>query len=76
MNYTVSNNRTFFMLWKDFVNYFDMVDICKIKDNANYINVDVEFNKKRGEIVEFETDGGNVTIGLSQQSLRGLGEVE
>ncbi len=54
-----------------------MVDICKIKDNANYINVDIEFNKKRGEIVEFQlTVAGNVTIGLSQQSLRGLGEAQ
>ena len=40
------------MLWEDFVNYFDMVDICKIKDNANYLNVDVDFDKKRGEMFE------------------------
>jgi hypothetical protein len=36
------------MLWEDFINYFDMVDICKINDNASYSNVDTEFDKKNG----------------------------
>lgn len=37
------------------MNYFDMIDICKVRDNASYMNVDVEFDKKRGEIFEMET---------------------
>ena len=26
----------FFLTWEDFVTYFQLVDICKINDNANY----------------------------------------
>lgn len=26
----------FFILWEDFLTYFQLVDICKINDNANY----------------------------------------
>ena len=63
------------MLWQDFVNYFGMVDICKIDDNANYLSVESNFNKRNGEMFEFEThDPGTVTVGLSQQSLRGSSE--
>ncbi len=58
------------------MNYFDMIDICKVKDNASYMNVDVEFDRKRGEIFEMETEGGDVVVTLSQQSLRGMGEAE
>jgi hypothetical protein len=71
MGYSQKNDGIFFILWEDFVNYFDMVDICKINDNANYTNVDAELNKKNGEMFEFETNGGNLTLSISQQSLRG-----
>lgn len=54
------------MLWDDFVNYFGMVDICKIDDNANYLDVEADFNKKNGQMFEFETNGGTATVGLSQ----------
>lgn len=50
MNFVQGNDGIFFMLWEDFVNYFDMIDICKVRDNASYLNVDVEFDKKRGEV--------------------------
>ncbi len=30
------NDGIFFMLWEDFVDYFNMIDICKLNDNANY----------------------------------------
>ena len=26
----------FFVIWEDFLNYFSLVDICKIFDNAHY----------------------------------------
>lgn len=38
------------MLWEDFVNYFSMVDICRINDNANYISVESDFNRKNGQM--------------------------
>ena len=60
------------MLWEDFVTYFGMVDICKVNDNANYISVEGDFNKKNGEIFEFDVkEPGVITVALSQQSLRG-----
>ena len=54
------------MLWEDFVNYFGMVDICTIDDNANYLNVESEFDKHNGEMFEFETEGGKTTVAVSQ----------
>ena len=74
MNFIQGNDGIFFMLWEDFVNYFDMIDICKVRDNASYMNVDADFDKKRGEIFEVETKGGDVVLTLSQRSLRGFGE--
>lgn len=71
MGFSEKNDGIFFILWEDFVTYYDMVDICKINDNASYSNVDAEFNKKNAEMFQFETNGGNVTLSLSQQSLRG-----
>lgn len=41
------------MLWEDFVNYFDMVDICKINDNANFVNADAVFDRSNGQMFEF-----------------------
>ena len=43
----------FYMLWEDFVNYFGMVDICRIDDNANYLSVESNFHLKRGEMFDF-----------------------
>jgi hypothetical protein len=37
---------TFFVLWEDLVNLFDMVDICKINDNANLSNWEGDFSRK------------------------------
>ena len=62
------------MLWEDFVNYFGMVDICKINDDANYLCVEAEFDKHNGQMFEFETQGGPATVGVSQKSLRGADE--
>lgn len=53
MNYKDKNDGIFFMLWEDFANYYGMVDICKIDDNANYIEVESDFNKHNGEMFEF-----------------------
>jgi hypothetical protein len=39
----LENDGVFFMLWEDFLNYFSMIDICKINDNSHYINCDSKF---------------------------------
>ncbi len=39
MGFTDKNDGVFFILWEDFVNFFFMVDICKINDNASFTNV-------------------------------------
>lgn len=39
LGFKEKNDGIFYMLWKDFVDYFGMVDICRIDDNANYLNV-------------------------------------
>lgn len=36
------------MSWIDFLDYFVMIDICKVNDNAHYFNIDSKFNKKNG----------------------------
>jgi hypothetical protein len=38
------------MSWEDFLDYFVLVDVCKINDNAHYLNFDKPFNKKNGEV--------------------------
>ena len=66
------NDGIFYMLYEDFVNYFSMVDICRIDDNANYLSVESDFKKENGEMFEFETnEHGTVTLGVSQQTHRG-----
>ena len=77
MGHVNKNDGTFFMLYEDFVNYYSMVDICKINDNANYLTSDADFDKKNGEMFEIVTDGkADITIGLSQPSQRWKAEEE
>ena len=30
------------------MDYFVMIDLCKVNDNANYLNVEAKFDKKNG----------------------------
>jgi hypothetical protein len=48
LDYIDSNRKTntdgvFFILWEDFVTYFQLVDLCKINDNANYNFAETSF---------------------------------
>lgn len=47
LGYSNKDDGTFFMLWEDFENFFVIVDICWINDNANYFYRETDF--KRGE---------------------------
>ena len=49
----LQNDGTFFMLWEDFVNYFAMVDICKINDNANYFYYEDNYQNDVPRLFEF-----------------------
>jgi hypothetical protein len=70
LGYSERNDGVFFILWEDFVNYFFMVDICKINDNASFTNLQAQFSRKRAEVFEFTTNGGSLTIELSQEERR------
>ena len=72
LGHTFQNDGTFFMLWEDFVQYFSMLDICKINDNANYYSLQNEYVDNQPKMFEFETPGGDVVITLSQKNIRGL----
>ena len=37
MGYNVGDDGVFFMLWEDFLEYFIVVDICRLSDNAQYL---------------------------------------
>jgi hypothetical protein len=70
--HTFENDGTFFMLWEDFVQYFSMVDICRINDNAHYFSHQAEYIDDQAKIFELETSGGDVVVTLSQRNIRGL----
>ena len=40
----------FFILWQDFLQYFSIVDICKINDNASYNFLEAEFEHLGGRL--------------------------
>ncbi len=46
------------MLWEDFVNFFAMIDICRINDNANYFYYQDTYQSDIPKLFEFETTGG------------------
>lgn len=49
----------FFILWEDFVTNFQLVDICKINDNANYNFLETSFKHLTASL--FEIDVGKVS---------------
>jgi|JI61114C2RNA_FD_contig_31_6222148_length_1306_multi_2_in_0_out_0_3 hypothetical protein len=52
------NDGIFFMLWEDFVDYFKMINICKVNDNANYFYYEDEYQNDTAKLFELETSGG------------------
>jgi hypothetical protein len=68
LSFSESERGSFFMLWEDFVNFFDILSICKLQDNASYSSCQCEFSRKRAQMLEFETKGGSLTLTLSQSA--------
>lgn len=70
----------FFLTWEDFVHYYQLVDICKINDNASYNFVPADYKSKIPQLHQIEVkspgEGGlkNLTIALTQETTRGMGE--
>lgn len=58
------------MLWQDFDQFFVIVDICHIDDNANYFYKEMPFAKGEPRYFDFFSTGGNLTLALSQLSRR------
>lgn len=72
LGHTFENDGTFFMLWDDFLQYFSMVDICKVNDNANYYCFQDTYVSDKPKVFEFEISGGEVVVSFSQPNLRTL----
>ena len=65
------------MVWEDFVELFDMVDICRIRDNASYFCYPATFNYKNGSFFQFELyEQADITLAISQKSLRGVSKLK
>lgn len=58
------------MLWEDFDQFFVLVDICHINDNANYFYKELDFQCSIPRYIDFKTHGGDITFTFSQVSRR------
>lgn len=64
----------FFILWEDFLKYFQLVEICKLNDNAHYNFVPAEFQNLQPQLFEFELRNNEpslMTIAITQKDKRG-----
>ncbi len=61
----------FFMFWEEFLEFFQLVDICKIDEKANYYYEELSYPKGRPVYTQLTSKGGEATIALTQESTRG-----
>jgi len=71
IGYGDSDDGIFFMLWEDFLDYFQLVNICKVNDRANYYYDELTYPQDIPLYVNLITKGGRATIGLTQEDTRG-----
>jgi hypothetical protein len=75
IGYVDKDNGEFFMVWADFLHYYDMIDICKIDDSYSYNFINFDFTSKNAAFCRIETKrSGRAHIGLHQPDNRGAGE--
>lgn len=70
MGHNIGDDGVFFMLWEDFVQYFVIVDICYINDNAHYYYHADNFQKNKPICYDLQTSGGELNLIASQVSKR------
>lgn len=70
MGHSLKDDGIFFMLWEDFAEYFVIVDICYINDNAHYYFHADNFKRFKPICYDIHTSGGELTIIASQKSKR------
>ena len=71
LGYEDKNDGLFFMFWEEFPQYFQLVDICKIDDTANYYYEEITYPNGQPVYTSLESKGGEATIAITQESTRG-----
>lgn len=71
LGYSEKNDGIFFIFWEDFLNYFQIIDICKVDDEANYYYEELVYTKDVPVFSGMEIMGGNCTLAITQENTRG-----
>jgi hypothetical protein len=60
------------MLWEDFLNFFIIINICKIEDKANYYYEELTYPRGMPVYTRLNTKGGSTTFAITQEDTRGI----
>lgn len=71
LGHTEKDDGIFFMFWEQFIDYFQLIDICKIDERANYYYEELNYPKGRPVYTQITCKGGEATIALTQENTRG-----
>lgn len=66
LGFNQSNDGIFFMFWEDFLDYFIIVNICKVDDKANYYYEELIYENNVPMFATLITKGGHSTLGITQ----------
>jgi len=59
------------MLWEDFCDVFNMVDLCLIEDKASYLCSNSTFNPEKGNLFELNLHTpGKLVLAVTQDNIR------
>jgi hypothetical protein len=71
LGFSEKNDGIFFILWEDFLNYFQIIDLGKVNDKANYYYEELVYPKDVPVFSGMSIRGGDTTIALTQLDSRG-----
>ena len=66
MGYNIGDDGVFFMLWENFLEYFVIVDICRLNDNAQYIYEEDDYKPASAICFDVHCDGGETFFSVAQ----------